>query len=231
MTTFLFVSNIILTIAVFLLGFLVLGALRALGLLSWRVEQLEVTTPSRLGREGLKVGKKALDFSLPAVVHAARVQPETNGDAAGAQLSLSDFSGRKVLLVFTQTGCGPCHEIMPELNRLHDKGQEQVLVVNNGDPEETRKWVAEVSAHFPVLAQEKFSLSKRYQVFATPFAFLIDEKGIISSKGIVGSREHLGYVLTGAGNRFNKHHEESGRDVTENGEAESSFSSKEVIHA
>jgi hypothetical protein len=36
-------------------------------------------------------------------------------------------------------------------------------------------------------------------VFATPFAFLIDGHGVIASKGIVGSKAHLGYVLSGAG--------------------------------
>jgi hypothetical protein len=106
-----------------------------------------------------------------------------------------------VLLVLTQSGCGPCHEIVPELNRLHDRGEQQVLVVNNGELGETRQWATETKARFPVLVQEKFSVSKRYQVFVTPFAFLIDEQGLIQSKGIAGSREYLGYVLSGAGNR------------------------------
>jgi hypothetical protein len=112
---------------------------------------------------------------------------------------LHDFAGRKLLLVFTQSGCGPCHDIAPELNRLYDKGEHQVLVVNNGDPESTRTWAAETKARFPVLAQEKFSVSKRYEAFATPFAFLIDEQGIVRSKGIAGNRQYLGYVVSGAG--------------------------------
>ena len=96
--------------------------------------------------------------------------------------------------------------IVPELNRVQDKGEHQVVVVNNGDPDKTRRWAAEVQARFPVLIQEKFGLSKRYEVFATPFAFLIDEAGIVASKGIIGTREHLGYVLKGVG-RKEKHKE------------------------
>src|SRR5262245_6789037 len=187
MTTALLIVNITLFISVLGLAFLVLGALRALGLLTWRVEQLETVTPSRIGRDGLKLGKKAPDFTLPSAV---------NGEA-----SLHDFAGRKLLLVFTQSGCGPCRTIIPELNRVQDKGEQQVLVVNNGDLESTRKWSADVQARFPVLAQEKLSLSKRYEVFATPFAFLIDEAGFVASKGIVGSRQYLNYVLTGAGQK------------------------------
>src|SRR5262249_35719832 len=154
---------------VLFLGFLLLGTLRSLGLLSWRLEQLEATTPKRLGRDGLKPGKKAPAFTLPS--------------ANGKEISLHDFAGRKVLLVFTQSGCSPCKAIIPDLNRLGPA--EQVLVINNGDPEATRKWSTEVGARFPVLAQEKFGVSKKYEVYATPFAFLIDEKGIIASKGIV----------------------------------------------
>jgi methylamine dehydrogenase accessory protein MauD len=165
-----------------------------LGLLTWRLEQLEATTPSRLGRDGLKVGKKAPDFTLPG--------------AAGGEIALHDLAGRPLLLVFTQSGCGPCQAIVPELNRLHDKGDPRVVVVNNGTPDQTRKWVGETQARFPVLAQEQFRLSTRYQVFATPFAFLLDAKGVITSKGIVGSRQHLCYVLSGAGNRAKDGHEQ-----------------------
>ena len=212
----LLVSTNVLGVAVLFMGFLLLGTLRALGLLSWRLEQLEATTPSRLGRDGLKVGKKAPDFSLPSM--------------ANGEVALHDFVGRKVLLTFTKSGCGPCKAIAPELNRVQDQGEHQVVVVNNGDAEATRRWSAEVEAHFPVLAQDKFSVSKRYQVFATPFAFVLDEKGIIASKGIVGSRQHLGYVLTGAGNKAKQHHEEPESDVPEKSDAKDNFLSKEVTH-
>jgi len=187
MNAVLLIGNFVLLAAVLGLAFLVLGALRALGLVNFRLDQMEAMRPSRIGREGLKIGRKAPDFTLPS--------------ASGGERSLSEFAGRKVLLVLTQSGCGPCMEIVPELNRLHARDKYQVLVVNHGEPEATRLWVAETKATFPVLAQKKLSVSKRYEVFVTPFAFVIDEQGIITSKGIAGSRQYLGYVLTGAGNR------------------------------
>jgi methylamine dehydrogenase accessory protein MauD len=216
MNTIVLVSAVLSWALVLVLGFLIVGVLRSLGLVNWRLDQLELTRPSRLGREGLKVGKKAPDFTLAS--------------AAGGEMSLGDFAGRKVLLVFTQSGCGPCHNMAPEFNRVHDKGEHQVLVVNNGEPEETRQWAEEVGARFPVLVQEKFSVAKRYEVFATPFAFLINEQGIVASNGIVGSVQYLGYVLSGAGNRAKKHHDESDGDAAVERESNNSHSSKEVTH-
>jgi methylamine dehydrogenase accessory protein MauD len=206
---------VILWAVVLFLGFSLLGTLRSLGLLSWRLEQLEATTPKRLGRDGLKPGKKAPDFTLPS--------------ADGTEISLHDFAGRKVLLVFTQSGCSPCKAIIPELNRLGPA--EQILVINNGDREATHKWSTEVGARFPVLAQEKFGVSKRYEVYATPFAFLIDERGIIASKGIVNSRQHIHYVLFRASDHNG--HAEAETDTPESNESKefpSTTISKEFSH-
>jgi peroxiredoxin len=207
MSTFLLVSSVALWLAVPFLGFLLLGALRALGILKWQLEQLQATTPSRLGRDGLRLGKKAPGFTLPCINvgrTALLSRPGTHDGSGepsydGTNVSLHDFAGQKVLLVFTQSGCSPCKAIVPDLNRLAQRGSHQVLVVNNAAPDKTRAWATEVDARFPVLAQENHALSKRYQAFATPFAFLIDEKGIITSKGLAGSKQHLNFVLSGAG--------------------------------
>lgn len=163
------------------MGFLLLGTLRSIDILKWRLEQFEATMPSRIGRSGLKPGKKAPDFTLPSV--------------SGTEITLADYAARQVLLVFVQTGCSPCHAIVPELNRLVRNGELQVLAINNSDPEAVSHWAREVGAAFPVLVQEQWNISKRYEVFATPFAFLIDEKGTIVSKGIVNSKQHIGFML------------------------------------
>jgi methylamine dehydrogenase accessory protein MauD len=210
------ISVVVLAVLVLFLAFLVIGALRALGLLNWRVEQIEVTSPRRIGRDGTPIGRKAADFTLPS--------------AAGGNVSLRDFAGSAVLLVFTQSGCGPCHAIAPELSRVQRGGKHRVVVVNNGTLDEAREWAAETRAEFPVLSQEHFDLSKRYEVFATPFAFVIDEDGTITSKGLVGTRLHLGFVLSGAGNRPTKH-APAERDATIEREPVHSLSPEEVSHA
>jgi methylamine dehydrogenase accessory protein MauD len=205
-------------LAILAIGFLLLGTLRALGVLTWRLDQLEATTPRRVGRDGLTPGAKAPDFTLPSV--------------AGKEVSLSDFAGREVLLVFVQPGCGPCHAVAPEFNRLASRRRDvQILAINNGSPEDVRGWAAETNARFPVLVQQGLSVSKRYEVFATPFAFLIDEAGLVRSKGLVNNKNHLGYILAAGEDKATKHTGKSGGNGRERGEfQETVSSSKEVSH-
>ena len=214
MLTALIVSNVVLWLVVLLLAFLLLGALRAHGVLSWKLEELEATTPNRVGRTGLKPGKPAPEFTLPKV--------------GGGEASLKEFAGRPMLLVFVQAGCGPCHAIVPDLNKLARKNELQVVVVNNAEPDIAREWAEDVKAEFPVLVQEKWRVSKSFEVYATPFAFLIDAGGVVRSGGIAGSQQHLGYVLSGAGRRAADDHAEPVRTGSTSVKAEDPIPTKEM---
>lgn len=101
-------------------GFLLLGILRRVELLTWRVEQLEYRTPRRIGRDGLRPGTVAPDFRLPNV--------------RGSESSLSDFRGKEVLMVFTQEGCGPCHATTMELKHFQNPDR-KILIVHSGSQE------------------------------------------------------------------------------------------------
>jgi hypothetical protein len=100
--------------------------------------------------------------------------------------------------------------VLPELEKLQAKGEVRVIVVNNGDLESTRDWTKRLRVSFPVLVQERYELSKRYEAFATPFAFLIDERGLIASKGMINNRQHIEFVLSGATGKEASHHRPSG---------------------
>jgi hypothetical protein len=58
--------------------------------------------------------------------------------------------------------------------------------------------------------QERYELSKRYEAFATPFGFLIDERGVIASKGIINNRQHIEFVLSGSPGQEANHHPATG---------------------
>jgi methylamine dehydrogenase accessory protein MauD len=189
MDTLSLLSHLALWAVVLLLAFLLVGTLRSLGLVRWRLAQLEAAMPGHVGRRGLRIGSKAPDFVLPSV--------------QGGQVSLQEFVGRTVFLVFTRPGCAPCNRIVPCLNRANRNGSYSVAAIATGDLETVRQWIEQVGAEFPVLVQENLALSRRYEALATPFAFLIDEQGIIISKEIVSDDRDIGIVLSQAASESN----------------------------
>jgi peroxiredoxin len=137
-------------------------------------------TESRIPRDGLKAGTPAPSFTLP--------------DVHGKQVSLEDYRGRRVLLVFSDPNCGPCDEMAGDLNRVereHRNNNLAVVMVGRGDLEENRRKAEQHGFEFPVVMQEKWKLSKEYGIFATPVAYLIDEHGVLRSDVAMGSTQIL----------------------------------------
>jgi peroxiredoxin len=165
---------------------------------------------SKLKRDGLKAGEPAPDFRLPCL--------------DGTERSLQDFRGRRVLLVFSDPHCGPCSALAPHLERFHREngknGEEgvlpapggnglhgrnlssppQVVMISRGDPGENRAKVKEYGLTFPVLLQQRWEISRLYAAFATPMAYLLDERGLVVSDVAVGVDAILG-LLVGANRR------------------------------
>jgi hypothetical protein len=46
-------------------------------------------------------------------------------------------------------------------------------------------------------------------MYATPVAFLLVERGVIASKGIISNGQHIGFVLSGAGEASRSEHAET----------------------
>jgi peroxiredoxin len=128
---------------------------------------------SKLQRDGLSAGTPAPDFRLP-LLH-------------GGELSLAEYRGRKVLLVFSDPHCGPCDQLAPPLERLARRTPGlQVLMVSRGEPEANRAKAAQHGLTFPIVLQKQWEISREYGKFATPIGYLIDEEGIIAREVTVG---------------------------------------------
>jgi peroxiredoxin len=135
---------------------------------------------SRIEREGLKAGSLAPDFELP--------------DLYGRGVSLAEQRGRRVLLVFSDPECGPCDALLPDLVRLdreHGQDDLMLMLVSRGGVEENRSKAQAIGVEFPVVLQSGWKLSKKYGIFATPVAFLIDEEGVIERDVARGPAEIL----------------------------------------
>ena len=137
---------------------------------------------SKLKRDGLKAGTPAPDFRLPRL------------DGLG-NLGLADLRGRRVLLVFSSLHCGPCLTLAPQLEKLHRAHPElEVVMISKGEPKENRTKVEQYGLTFPVVLQQQWEISRRYAMFATPIAYLIDEAGVITQDVAVGADSILGLI-------------------------------------
>ena len=142
-----------------------------------RLAQLTGDSPTGDGSwRGLPVGSVVLDFALPTL--------------AGPTMTLSQWQGRRVLLIFFDPGCGYCRQMLPDLARLEpdpDDGRPVPLVVSTGDPEENRRLMDSHGVRCPVLLQERNEVAQLCQVYGTPMGYLIDEQGVIASPLAVGA--------------------------------------------
>ena len=128
---------------------------------------------SKLQRDGLPAGTPAPDFTLP-LLH-------------GGELSLSEYHGRKVLLVFSDPKCGPCDQLATQLEQLARRSAGiQVLMVSKGEAEANRAKAAQHGLTFPIVLQQQWEVSKAYAKFATPVGYLIDAEGIIDKEIAIG---------------------------------------------
>jgi len=137
---------------------------------------------SNVVRDGLPAGTIAPNFVLQ--------------DLDGQTHALVDYRGKRVLLVFSDTHCGPCEAVSPGLVELAEKNRKklQVLMISRGDLEENKQKAEAFGFPFPVMRQKAWEISKLYGMFATPIAFLIDENGVIEKDVAVGPEPILELV-------------------------------------
>ena len=136
---------------------------------------------SHIRRDGLPAGTPAPEFRLPLL---------TGGD-----MSLEDYRGRRVLLVFSDPHCGPCDALAPQLERRSRETLDvQVLMVSRGDESDNCKKAREHGLTFPIALQKKWEVSKLYAMFATPIAYMIDEQGVTMSEVAVGGETILSLI-------------------------------------
>jgi len=100
---------------------------------------------------------------------------------SGKNIKLSEYAGSAVLLNFWASWCGPCRSEMPLLNDLHNKYKELGFVVVGVNVEEqtdkARDYLGDIPVDFPILFDDKNSVSKLYDVIAMPTTIMIDRNG------------------------------------------------------
>jgi peroxiredoxin len=116
------------------------------------------------------------------------VCPEIDGkDVDGAAFKLSDYKGKKVVLVFWGGWCHGCHGTIPLVNQLVTETKDQSLVVlgiNTDVPEEARKAYQTYAVNFRNWSDGTTSgpITTTFNLRSFPTLYLLDEKGVILLK-------------------------------------------------
>jgi len=73
-------------------------------------------------------------------------------------------------------------------------------MISKGEPKENRAKAKEHGLTFPIVLQQQWEISRRYAMFATPIAYMVDPAGVISNDvavGVESIRTLLAKVATG----------------------------------
>ena len=173
-------SLAVLAVAVALQGWALVHVVRQHGRVLLRLKALEEVAAAgpqpaaapaahNHGR-GLPVGQPAPEFSLVGL----------HGETM--TLAALRSSGRPVLLVFSDPGCGPCTALAPELARWQAEHADRlrIAVVASGSLDAIRASAAEHGVS-DVLIQRAHEVADAYRYQGTPGAVLVDDAGRIAS--------------------------------------------------
>jgi len=101
----------------------------------------------------------------------------------GEESSISQLSGRPVLLNFWATRCGPCRDEMPFLQQIYEDWQEEELGLLTVNLQESSSQVSQFMQSFklsvPVLLDSNGHVAQRYNILYIPTTFFIDKGGVI----------------------------------------------------
>lgn len=186
-------------VVVGLLAFMVWFCLQLLaqnGRVLGRVDALEArvrevalalgVTETGSATEAAPLGEGLAGGGLPLGTPAPAFELE---DTTGGLWTLVSLlaTGRRLVVVFSDAGCGPCNALMPELAgwRREHAGVLEFVVIASGDQDANRAKAAEHDLE-PLLLEPDRWVSEAYQAAGTPTAVVIDPDGRIASPAVAG---------------------------------------------
>jgi len=111
----------------------------------------------------------------------------------GNQVSLSDFRGKPVLIIFWATWCESCKEEMPVLEKFSEGKRDQLailLIAIDGERKRAAQTIVDKNkVTLPVLLLLKEKVMDQYGVRGwVPQTYLVDQEGMLLGK-IIGQRD------------------------------------------
>lgn len=99
----------------------------------------------------------------------------------GEEVRLADFAGKVIVLNFWASWCFPCRYEMPHLQAIHNRFEDQGLVVVavavDDELEPARAFQAEYGFDFPMLFDANGIVKQALGVSGVPETYIIDRRG------------------------------------------------------
>ena len=173
MDSYLFEVVLLLAAVVLILVFAVFALARQIGVLHTRL----APAGALMTTAGPKVGEASPKLSVP--------------DLEGKPVAIGGAKKLPQLLLFVSPTCPVCKELVPTARSMAKS--EKLSLVFGSDGGEVAKHTDYVRKmkieNFPYVVSQEMGM--KFEVSKLPYAVLIDEQGVLRSKGLVNSREHL----------------------------------------
>jgi peroxiredoxin len=128
-----------------------------------------VTVPGRSTAPAPKVGEPAQDFTVTTI--------------DGEKVSLSQFKGQPVWLVFGASWCAPCQAEVPDIEAAHKEYGPKGLVILGvnitEDTETVKAYAQRVGITSLLAADPESAIADVYRVSAIPAHYFIDKSGVV----------------------------------------------------
>jgi len=174
MLTTLMISQIIAWIVILLLGVALLALARQVGVLHMRVAPAGALTTA----------------GGPAVGNSAPTVPALTLDGAKATVGGAAAGVPLRLLMFVSAACPLCKALIPMAKSFARDERVRLIFIGDDEPPVQREMIARHG-----LGGYQFingpDVGQAFAVGKLPYAVLLDADGVILSKGLVNSREHL----------------------------------------
>mgnify|MGYP003153902180 FL=1 len=167
-----------LTFVVMMLVFAVVALARQIGILHTRL----APAGALMTDSGPKLDEKITNMTIPDI-HGTPVEIGATGAAAK--------SSKAQLLLFVSPSCPICKELVPTAKSMA-KSDNLALILGSdgGQAEQHLQYIEKMKLQdYPYIVS--LELGMKFEVGKLPYAVLIDGDGVLKSKGLVNSREHL----------------------------------------
>lgn len=157
-------------IAVLIISGLIVKMVKSNTELTEAIETVQATyVASDLDSEsGLEKGKAPPNFELTTLL--------------GENVKLTDYKGKKVILNFWASWCGPCKVEMPHLQNYYKNNKDaenvEIIAVNmtseeRGGQKSIEKFVKEYGLTFPILLDNNGKVMDMYNIITIPTTYVI----------------------------------------------------------